>query len=103
MHEKSSSSWTCSSSGHTRRPCREGASSRRRRSGLTDGKADDRRAVFLNARTAVRLVVHGDDFTYSGTKKLIKDRGMMGSEKERNQGGDDLGAGGEMGGGGAGE
>ena len=66
-------------------------------------KADDRRAVFLNARTAVRLVVHGDDFTYSGTKKLIKDRGMMGSEKERNQGGDDLGAGGEMGGGGAGE
>ena len=30
--------WICSSSGRTRRPCREGASSRQRRSGLRDGK-----------------------------------------------------------------
>ena len=50
--------------------------------------------MFFNAKTAVRLVVHGDDFTYSGTKKelqkikekmrewyVIKDRGTMGSEK----------------------
>ena len=50
--------------------------------------------MFFNAQTAVRLVVHGDDFTYSGTKKelekskeemrewyVIKDRGTMGSGK----------------------
>ena len=50
--------------------------------------------MFFNAKTAVRLV-HGDDFTYSGTKKelekikgkmrewyAIKDRGAMGSEKD---------------------
>ena len=50
--------------------------------------------MFFNAKTGVRLVVHGDDFTYSGTKgelekmkrKMeewydIKDRGMMGSGK----------------------
>ena len=48
--------------------------------------------VFYNEETQVRLVVHGDDFTFSGTKaelvkmrvKMaewydIKDRGMMGS------------------------
>ena len=48
--------------------------------------------VFYNQRTEVRVVVHGDDFTFSGTKveldrmrrKMeewydIKDRGMMGS------------------------
>ena len=50
--------------------------------------------MFFNAKTAARLVVHGDDFTNSGTKKelektmaemrewyVIKDQGMMGSEK----------------------
>ena len=50
--------------------------------------------VFFNTKTTVRLVVHGDDFTYSGTKKelekikekmrewyVIKDRGTMGSGK----------------------
>ena len=50
--------------------------------------------VFFNAKTAARLVVHGDDFTHSGTKKdlekikakmreryVIKDQEMMGSEK----------------------
>ena len=50
--------------------------------------------MFFNAKTAVRLVVHGDDFTNSGTKKelekikekmrvwyVIKDRGTMGSGK----------------------
>ena len=33
--------------------------------------------VFFNAKTAVRLVVHGDDFTYSGTKELEKIKGKM--------------------------
>ena len=28
--------------------------------------------VFFNAKTAVRLVVHGDDFSHSGTKKELK-------------------------------
>ena len=50
--------------------------------------------VFFNAKTAVRLVVHSDDFTYSGTKKelekikekmrewyVIKDPGTMCSGK----------------------
>ena len=50
--------------------------------------------MFFNAKTAVRLVVHGDDFTYIGTKEelekikekmrewyVIKDRGTMGSGK----------------------
>ena len=50
--------------------------------------------MFFNAKTAVRLVVHGDDFTYSGTKKElekvkekmrewcdVKDWETMGSEK----------------------
>ena len=48
----------------------------------------ERPRCFFNTKTAVRLVVHGDDFTYSGTKKelekikekmrewyVIKDRG----------------------------
>ena len=51
--------------------------------------------VFFNAKTAVRLVVHGGDFTCSGTKKDlekikgklrewydIKDRGALGGEKD---------------------
>ena len=50
--------------------------------------------MFFNAKTAVRLVVHGDDFTCSGKKKelekikekmrewyVIKDRGTMGGGK----------------------
>ena len=28
--------------------------------------------VFFNAKTGVRLVVHGDDFTYSGTRKELE-------------------------------
>ena len=28
--------------------------------------------VFFNAKTGVRVVVHGDDFTYSGTKKELE-------------------------------
>ena len=48
--------------------------------------------VFHNPRTGVRLVVHGDDFTFSGTRRElevirermkewyeVKDRGIMGS------------------------
>ena len=51
--------------------------------------------VFFNTKTAVRLVVHGDDFTHSGTKNElekmkkkmgewydVKDRGTMGSEED---------------------
>ena len=34
--------------------------------------------VFYNSKTAVRVVVHGDDFTFSGTKgELEKVRGKM--------------------------
>ena len=51
--------------------------------------------VFWNRSTGVKLVVHGDDFTFSGTRKElenmrrrmgewydIKDRGLMGSGKD---------------------
>ena len=60
----------------------------------------------------MRLVVHGDDFTNSGTKKElqkikgkmrewydIKDRGTMGSEKDEIKEVNDHGADGEMDGG----
>ena len=71
--------------------------------------------MFFNAKTAPRLVVHGDDFIYSRTKKElekikekmrecfdIKDRGTMGSEKNEIKEVKDLGADGEMDGGGVG-
>ena len=51
------------------------------------------KTVFYNEKTQVRIVVHGDDFTFSGVKaellKMrstmekwydIKNRGMMGSD-----------------------
>ena len=60
--------------------------------------------TFYNPATKVRLVVHGDDFTFSGTqvelekmrglfKKRydVKDRGIMGSGTGGRQRGGDLG------------
>ena len=57
-------------------------------------EAKERPRCFFNAQTAVRLVVHGDDFTHSKSKKElekikgkleewcdIKDRGTMGTAK----------------------
>ena len=51
-------------------------------------------SVFYNARSGVRVVVHGDDFTFAGTRRElesardmmrgwydIKDRGIMGSDQ----------------------
>ena len=64
---------------------------------VKDGFARGKSAptVFWNRSTGVKLVVHGDDFTFSGTRKEqekmrrrmgewydIKDRGLMGSGKD---------------------
>ena len=51
--------------------------------------------VFMNEETGVRLVVHGDDFSFCGSRRElekvrtqmaewwdIKDRGIMGSEED---------------------
>jgi hypothetical protein len=68
----------------------EDYSSRLERCGFRTGKAAP--TVFFNHATGVRVVVHGDDFTFSGTRRElekmqarmsewyeVKDRGIMGS------------------------